>query len=107
MATFSEHVEACFGIEKLHPHQFKSISVQSSVAVCMTMRHIVLLGHIGSTLGGLIGWNIPRLFCPDSFDNQPNDNQPNGRYACMINIQVPHEVKILRAIAKRTSQIMK
>ena len=28
-------------------------------------------------------------------------------YACIINIQVPHEVKNERAIAKRTSQIMK
>ena len=26
MATFSEHVEACFGIEKLHPHQFEALS---------------------------------------------------------------------------------
>ena len=28
-------------------------------------------------------------------------------YACIINIQVPHEVNDQRAIAKRTSQIMK
>ena len=27
-------------------------------------------------------------------------------YACIINIQVPHEVKYQRAKAKRTSQIM-
>ena len=26
MATFSEHEEACFGIEKLHPHQFEALS---------------------------------------------------------------------------------
>ena len=28
-------------------------------------------------------------------------------YACILNIQVPHEVKYQRAIAKRTSPIMK
>ena len=28
-------------------------------------------------------------------------------YACIINIYVPHEVKNLRALAKRTSRIMK
>ena len=27
-------------------------------------------------------------------------------YACIININVPHEVKYQRAIAKRTSQMM-
>ena len=26
MATISEHMEACFGIEKLHPHQFETLS---------------------------------------------------------------------------------
>ena len=44
MATFSEHVKACFGIVKIHPHQFETIICSIEV---LKKQDILLACHTG------------------------------------------------------------
>ena len=46
-------------------------------------------------------------FAPEATLEISNEANRMNICACIINIQVPHEVNNQRAIAKRTSQIMK
>ena len=48
-----------------------------------------------------------KLSTQQRYPPPPQSLKYQNMYACIINVHVPHEVKNLRASAKRTSQIMK